>query len=304
MLHVAIVGDHGSGKAMFLGLVYATLVRSGAGRDDARRFHVAYESLDEIAGLYQRIMSGAFPDVAAKEGIRELKIEVASPGAKGGFLHRRGPPTGGTPGTLRFSLPGSLEDATAGMTRGATFGTGAWRDALDADVLVVLVDGTKLAAAKMDPKSAPLAACDERVTALLIAIQRWRSSGGRALLHPVFVFSKFDAVPASVLQAADLDPTPPGVRKSGARSAYAKALLERNLPRTLATLGGPTGKKLRFAAPSCVFSQVRTEAKDSHAARAIQLRRMDGGNWEPEYSRDEYVAFLEEIGEIAAATKD
>lgn len=304
MLHVAVVGDHGSGKATFLGLVYATLVRSGAGRDDALRFHVAYESLDEITGLYQPLMSGSFPDVAAKEGVRELTVEVGGPVAKAGLLHRRSAGNAGASAVLRFTLPGSLEEATAGLNRGATFGTGAWRDALDADVLVVLVDGTKLLAGPADPPSAPLAGCDGRVTALLVAIQRWRSSGGRSTLHPVFVVSKFDAIPGAALQAAKLEPGPPEVRKSGARAAYAKALLEPNLPRTWAALSGPTGKKLRFAEPNYVFSRVRTEAKGSPPQKAIRLRRVEGGGWEPDYASDEYVAFLEHVARIAAATKE
>lgn len=304
MLHVAIVGDHGSGKSTFLGLVYATLVRSGAGREDALRFHVAYESMDEIAGLYQPLMSGSFPDAAAKEGVRELKVEVGGPAAKGGLLHRRGAANGSGAAVLRFTLPGSLEEATAGLNRGATFGTGAWRDALDADVLVVLVDGTKLAANKSESESATLSAFDGRVAALLVAIQRWRSSGGRGLLHPVFVVSKFDAVARAVLKTANLEPTPPDVRKSGARASFAKALLAPNLPRTWAALSGPTGKKLRFADPGYVFSRVRMEAEGLAPQKAIKLRRIEGGGWEPEYSRDEYVAFLSDVAKIAAVIKD
>ncbi len=306
MLRVAIVGDHGSGKTTFLGLLYAALVSSGSGREDELRFHVAYDSLDEVTALFQRMMSGGFPDTTTKEGLHELRVELDAARAGHGLLSRIGSRKGaaGPSPTIHFSLPGSLDEASPGLHQGSTFGTGKWRDALDADVVAVLVDSTKLAPKGADPKSGPARAYDGRVEALLVAVQRWRSSGGRAVLHPVFVFSKFDSVPPAFLEAANLEATPPAAAKTGPRSLYGKVLLEPNLPRTLAMVRAPAGKKLRFAPPSYVFSGVRTETKGSPPHEQIRLRRTESGGWEPDYSKGEYLAFLDEVAKVAAATKD
>ncbi len=306
MLRVAVVGDHGSGKTTFLALVYATLVRSGTDREDALRFHVAYDSLDEISDLYQRLMSGAFPDAAAKEGLHELRVELDSARAGHGLLSRIGSGKGAADRShaVHFSLPGSLDEASPGLHRGSTFGTGKWRDALDADVLVMVADGARLAAQGTDPKAGPMAAYDGRLEALFIAIQRWRSSGGRPLLHPIFVLSKLDGLRSEVLKAANVEPRPPQVGKAGPRAAYGTALLQPNLPRTLALLKEGSGKKLRFAPPAFVFSQVHTEAKGASPREQIKLRRTETGGWEPDYSQDEYLAFLEEVAKIAAGLRE
>lgn len=306
MLRVAIVGDRGSGKTTFLGLLYAAMVSSGSGRGDELRFHVAYESLDEITALFQRLMSGGFPDAATKEGLRELRVELDASRTGHGLRSRLGSGKDGVARAteVRFDLLGSLEDASRALHGGSTFGTGPWRDALDADVLVMLVDGSQLPAKGAGTESEPTAGWDARFEALLVAIQRWRSSGGRPLLHPVFVLSKVDSVRPDVLQAVGVESAPPGPGKARLREAYAHALLDPNVPRTLAMLRGPTGKKLRFAPPTYVFSRVRTQTEGSGAPLRIRLRRAESGGWEPEYSKDEYVAFLRGLAAIASETKE
>lgn len=305
MLLVAIVGDRGSGKTTLLGLLYAALVRAGSDREDELRFHAAYESLDEITALFQRLMSGAFPDAATKEGVRELRLQLGYARPKRGMLSRLGSksrPAGAS--AFRFTLPGRLDEAAEGLREGSTFGTGRWRDALDADVVILLVDSTKLAPKGEDAESRPLAIYDGQIETLFTAIRRWRARGGRRIIHPVFVLSKFDSVAPAAMRAAELEPDPPGVSETGSRAAYAAALLEPNLPRTLDMVRGKTGKQLRFGPPNYVFSWVRTEVKGPGSQAGIRLRRTDGGGWEPDYSKDEYLALLERLAGIAAGTRD
>ena len=76
MLQVAIVGDRDSGKTTFLGLLYAAQVKSGSDRADDFRFHATMESLEEITLVFQRLMSGSFPDSATKEGIHEMRVHL------------------------------------------------------------------------------------------------------------------------------------------------------------------------------------------------------------------------------------
>ncbi len=306
MLNVAILGDHGCGKTTFLGLVYTTLVSTGSSKEDDLRFHLAYDSMEEITGLFQRLMSGAFPDSASKEGIHGLTIELDVPGAGHGLLSRFGSRkrSDTSAKTVRLSLPGSLDETKPGLMHGSTFGTGPWRDALDADVLVLLVDSAKLQPTAADSKTGPMAEYDARLAGMLVAVQRWRTSGGRPILYPVFAFSKFDAVSPAALKAANQDAAPPEPVKTGARTAYAKGFLATSLPRTLDILDGETGKKLRFAPSRFLFSSVRTEPGTPGDPEKIKLGRTASGGWEPDYSADEYRAFLRWLAGVAAETAD
>src|SRR2546422_11591714 len=89
MPRVVIVGDRNSGKTTFLGLLYAAQVKFGSDKADGFRFHAAFESLDEISGVFPRLMSGSFPDAATKEGIREIAFRLGHPRAGPGILPRR-----------------------------------------------------------------------------------------------------------------------------------------------------------------------------------------------------------------------
>ncbi len=305
MLQAAILGDRGAGKTTFLGLLYTTLVQSGSGKDDELRFHASYESFEEVTALFQQLMSGGFPDSAIKEGLHELSFTLGLGKARRG-LFRRGAKTwnADTATSVHFTLPGSLGEERPGFIEGSTIGTGPWRDVLDADALILLADSTKLAP-KGDPaERGPTASYDGQVDALFSAIQRWRSRSGHEFLHPVFLLSKFDSVSPEVLKAADLDSDPPELSKSEARAAYASALLEPNLPHTLATIRGKSRGRLRFGEPAYFFSWVRREAKAPDAPEKIKLRRMEGGGWEPDYPREEYLALLEHLADVAARTKD
>src|SRR5881628_677556 len=86
---VVIVGDRNSGKTTFLGLLYAAQVKFGSEKADDFRFHASFESLDEVSGVFQRLMSGAFPDSATKEGIREVTFRLSPPRSRLGILGRR-----------------------------------------------------------------------------------------------------------------------------------------------------------------------------------------------------------------------
>lgn len=306
MLQAAIVGDSGSGRTTFLGLLYAALVRSGSGREDDLRFHASFESLEEITALFQQLMSGGFPDSAIKEGLHELSFTLGLRKPR----HARFPRLGSrkwnaeAATNVHFTLPGSLGEERVGFLEGSTIGTGPWRDVLDADAILLFADSTKLTSKGDSLERGPMATYDGQVDALFSAIQRWRSRSGHEILHPIFVLSKFDSVNPDVLKAANLEAEPPAIAESAARATYANALLESNLPQTLTTVQGKPRGRLRFGRPAYFFSWVRAEARGPAPQGKIRLRKIDGGGWEPDYSRDEYLALLECLADIAAQTKD
>lgn len=297
-LQVALVGDRGSGKTTFLGLLYAAQVKSGSDRKDDFRFHATYESLDQIALVFQGLMAGSFPDSATKEGIHEIGFQLGYRKPKAGifprFRAREWDPSDFA--TLRFKIVRVFDPEMARLLSGGTAIDGKSRDLLDADVLVVFVDSTKLAAKGEEP----LTAYDGAVDSVLTAVQRWRDRGGRPTVYPIFALSKFDCVRPEAVRSANLEATPPPAGKRGPRANYADALLKRSLPRTLARVKAPHRKGMQFAAPTYLFPWVRTEPAAAGKAERIRLRRMEGGGWEPDYSRGEYLAFLDCLRDIAA----
>lgn len=305
MPQVVIVGDRDSGKTTFLGLLYAAQVKSGSDKADDFRFHATFESLDEITGVFQRLMSGGFPDSATKEGIREISFHLGyrRTGRGIGSLLR---PRGWDPGAFalfRFILLRTLENEISRLGKGSSVANGTSRNVLESDAIAILVDSRKLAVNAEDSQVGSMGKYDAAVESLMTAIQRWREHGGRRLLYPIFIFSKFDSVEPDALRVANVEAAPPGITKRGPRAAYAEALLDRSLPRTMAKVRARERRGLKFAKPSYFFSWVHTEGAVPGRSERVRLRHSGVVGWEPDYSRDEYLAFLECLWEIATRTR-
>lgn len=302
MLQVALVGDRDAGKTTFLGLLYAAQVKSGSAKRDDFRFHATYESLDQVTLVFQGLMSGTFPDSATKEGIHDVGFQLGYRKGKAGILPRfrarEWDPSAFA--TLRFRIMRVFDPEMARLLSGGTVVDGKSRDLLDADVLVIFVDSTKLVAKGEESQ----VGYDGAVESILTAVQRWRDRGGRPTLYPIFVLAKFDRVRAEAMRSANLDHTPPPAGKRGPRATYAEALLKHSVPKTLAKLKAPHRKGMEFAAPAYLFPWVRTEAAAPGQSERIRLRRMEGAGWEPEYSRGEYLAFLDCLRDIAARVSE
>ncbi|HEX9567590.1 MAG TPA: hypothetical protein VGA48_08365 [Thermoplasmata archaeon] len=302
MPRVVIVGDRNSGKTTFLGLLYTAQVKFGSEKADDFRFHASFESLDEISGVFQRLMSGGFPDSATKEGVREVTFRLSPPKPKLGILSRRRRNSVSDDSDLfRLILLKSFEDDVArSLEPGSSVGHMTLNEALVSDAIVIMVDATELAVSDEDAGHAPMAKVDAAVEALLTAIQRSRAHGEATLLHPIFAFSKFDRVDPDSLRLLNLDAAPPDIRRRGPHAAYGKALVDRNLPKTIAAIEARKDRGLRFGAPAYFFSWVRTDNTASARGEKIRLRHSGAVGWEPDFSSEEYLAFLTCLGDIAA----
>jgi hypothetical protein len=300
MPRITIIGDRDSGKTTFLVLLYATQVRSGSDLSDEFRFHVAMDSIEEISGAFQQLMSGAFPDSATKEGIRELTVDVSYRRSRRGMMSRfrSRNRTEETPAKFKFILMRNLEEEVARFRSGRSFTSGPLRDFLESEAIVVLVDAGKLVVSEETRDRSPMAKYDVAVEALLSAVPRRPGSDPGRRRRPVFVFSKFETVDQAALAAAEVETTPPELRHTAARKAYGEALLKYNLPRTTSILRSASRSGPSFASPTFVFSWVRTEPPQSNRAGRIRLTRTGAAGWEPDYSRDEYRALLDSLRDL------
>jgi hypothetical protein len=188
--------------------------------------------------------------------------------------------------------------------RGSSLANAALREVLESNTVVILVDSTKLAAKEGDHPLGSTAPYDATLESMLTVLQRPERQGGRKLLHPIFVFSKFDSVDPKMMKRTGLEATPPAVRKTGARAAYAEILLEHNLPKTMAMIRDREAKGKALAAPAYFFSSVRTEQRAADPHPRVRLRRSDGAGWEPDYSSDEYLSLLECFSKIATTARE
>lgn len=306
MPRVVIVGDRNSGKTTFLSLLYAAQVKSGSDKADDFRFHASFESMDEITGAFQRLMSGGFPDTATKEGLREVTFRLGYRRPGLGMLSRQRSKGWAADGFVSFQLIvlRAFEDEVTRAREGGSIGDATLRGALGCDAMVIMVDAGKLATVDEAQRDAPLRKFDLAVESLMTAIQHSRAHSAGSAFYPIFIFSKFDRVSPDALRLVDVEDEPPRIKKKGARASYAAVLLERNLPRTIAKIRSREARGIEFAAPSFFFSWVRTEDSGSGRAERIRFRRSGAIGWEPDYSSDEYLAFLECLWDIGAHAKD
>jgi len=306
VLRVVVVGDRDSGKTTFLGLLHTAQVKSGSDRADDFRFHATFDSLDEITNVFLGLMSGSFPDSATKEGVHEVTFRLGyrKPGL--GILSRlrqRGWASGDF-ASFRLILLRIREDESSRSRRGISEANATLREVLASDAMVIMVDAKKLAVTDEDSQLAPMGKYDAEVESLLTAIQRSREHVDPKLPKPIFMFTKFDRVEPAALRVANLEGAPPGISKTGRRAAYARALLDRNLPKTMAKVLSRERREPKFAVPSYFFSWVRTDEAVPGRAERVRLRRSGAVGSEPDYSSDEYVAFLKCLWDIAAHTRE
>ena len=291
MLEVAIVGEPGSGRTTFLGLLYATQVRFGSDQADSLRFHATIESLEMITLVYQDLMSGTFPDPVTKQAVGDLRFQLG--------YHRGRPGKGLSPEdfrTIHFTLIGTADGGSPQKQGSASGSNGGWRGSVGRDVVVIVVDSAKLAAKGEPPETSRLSTFDGALASLVAGMERPSDRGAR--VFPVVILSKFDRVRPEALRAAGLSAAPPEPHDARRRTAYGEALLVPNLPRTLAILRSREADRSGFAPPAYVFSWVRTTTAPGQPDR-IRLRRTDVAGWEPDYSSGECLAFLGYLADIS-----
>ncbi len=306
MLQVVVVGDSDFGKTTFLGLLYATQVRSGSDKADNFRFHASPESLEAIALVFQQLMSGSFPDTVTKQGINEISFQLGSRRTGLGILSllrgRAWAPSSSS--TLHFTVPRNQVEEISRRLMGSSVVDKTLNTIYESDVAAILVDSTKLTEKGERPDPPPLSKYDSGVESLLTMIQRLGEPRGRRRLHPIFIFTKFDRVRPEVLRASNIAAAPPQVGEIRPRAAYAECLLDHNLPRTLARVKASEGGGLRFARPEYFFSWVSTEEATPGQPERIRLRRSESAGWELDYSSHEYLAFMGYLGTIAMGSEE
>ena len=315
----ALLGDRASGKTTFLGLLYSAQVKYGTGVQDDFRFHAPIPSLNLMSAVYEGMKDGRFPSATLKEEITELGFVF-------GYLRRV---VGKLPyyirqqnwvhpfSTLRFSAYDvSGEDIEEFIETGIA-SRPLIQQLLKSVVVVVLVDCSKMTTEVDTAGYKKMLRYDSTVAKLLVAFQtykkqeydRLKDSGVKAdppRIYPAFVLAKFDTLRDDVLARLGLHRGfPEGKRQ---RKEYAEALLRVFVPQTLSQIRGGKIAGVSMDRAAYFLSWVRTEMQEGMdvvgSPRIVRTAFRPDGGGDPEFSYDEYVAFIEHFRDIAHRIPD
>ncbi len=321
MCPCAILGDRASGKTTFLGLLYAAQVKYGSQVRDDFRFHAPSPSLNLMSAVYEGMKDARFPSATLKEEITELSFVF-------GYLRRV---VGKLPytirqqrwvnpySTLRFSAYDvSGEDIEEFIDTGIA-SKPIIQQLLKSVVVIVLVDCSKMTMDIDTPDYRKMLKYDSTVAKLLVSFQtykkqeydRSKAQGMDAVapkLYPAFVLAKFDTIRDEVLLRLGLHRGIPPLGEKRKRKQYAESLLRVFLPQTLSQIRGGKVAGVSMDQAAYFLSWVKTEKQEGMEAvgapRIVRTGFRPDGGGEPDFSYDEYVAFIEHFRDIAHKIPD
>jgi len=188
------------------------------------------------------------------------------------------------------------------------------RSLLDCDVLVMLIDSSRISIDINDPGYKEMVRYDNLMAALISLVAMYRSKiygASRAgKLYPVFVFTKFDAVDKKVLRFLGIsDDMHSWFIKHSSKDrklihdkliAFMKRFYEHSLA---ITYGGTImGVELERAKPFVSYLMTEPHPEEGVPVPKV-VKAPDGISFELVYSRDEYRRFIDYFGSIAGEIK-
>ena len=322
MCPAAILGDRACGKTTFLGLLYAAQVKYGTRVADSFRFHAPLQSLRLMSQVYEGMKDARFPGATLKDEMTEINFVFGYRKALSGRL-----PTAlkernwvNPFAKLQFgAYDVSGEDVQEFIETGVA-ASPIIQQLLKSHVVVILVDCSKMATEIDSPVFRQMLKYDSEVASLLVSLQtykrqefqRMKSQGvnvGAPVIYPAIVLSKFDSVRDEVLVKLGLHRGVPAGEQRRKRKDYAEALLRVFLPQTLSQIRGGKVAGVNFDRAAYFFSWVRTETAEAGmqpigAPRIVRKGFSAEGGAEPDFSYEDYVAFIEHFRYVANKVPD
>jgi hypothetical protein len=297
-----VVGDRGSGLTTFVGLLYTAQVRLGTEEADEFRFHADRETIRQLEAIYGELGAGRFPERDVNWEEHPLSFVLGFRNGRLRGLSRRGQRGEGEFGTVHVQVGGiSTQDLAELREHDAILEESA-RRLLRSQVIIPLVDASRLLPEPDGPRSPGLARYDGMLAATLDLLGRFltaeRNRRARTM-HPLFVLTKLDRCSRATLAELEAPPGLPEGWPAEVRQAFGRKVLEHYLPETMRFLA-PSGRGARLAIepPQWFFSRLQlTEVRG--APRILRRSRVPLGGWEPEYPFEEYRALIERLAWLA-----
>ena len=318
----AILGDRACGKTTFLGLLYAAQVKYGTRVQDTFRFHAPLQSLKLMSAVYEGMKDGRFPGATLKDEMTEISFVFGYRKAIQGRLPAVLKEKNWMNPFARLKFAAydvSGEDVQEFIESGVA-ASPIIQQLLKAHIVVVIVDCSKMSTEIDSQQFKQMLKYDSEVASLLVSLQtykrqewsRMRSQGvldGAPVIYPAIVLSKFDMISDDVLVKLGLHRGVPQMNEKRKRKEYAEALLRVFLPQTLSQIRGGKVADVSFDQAAYFFSWLRTETYEGGMApvgppRIVRKGFTADGGADPDFSYDDYVAFVEHFRDIAVKIPD
>jgi hypothetical protein len=302
MSSALVVGDRGSGLTTFVGLLYTAQVRLGTEEADEFRFHADRETIRQLEAIYGELGAGRFPerDVDWEEHPLSFVLGFRN-GTLRGFS-RRGQAGEGGFGTVRVQVGGISTQELAELREHDAILEESTRRLLRSQVIIPLVDASRLLPQPDGPGSSALARYDGMLATTLDLLGRFLSADRNRrvrTMYPLFVLTKLDQCPPATMTQLRAPPGLPATWPADDRQGFGQKVLEQYLPKTrlfLAPLG--RGSHLTIDPPQWYFSSLLL-TEDRGVPRIVRRSLAPIGGWEPEYPFEEYRALIERLGRLA-----
>lgn len=322
MCPAAILGERACGKTTFLGLLYAAQVKYGTRVVDTFRFHAPLQSLRLMSQVYEGMKDSRFPGATLKDEMTHIEFMFGYRKSLAGRL----------PAALRdknwvnpfaklmfAAYDVSGEDVQEFIDSGVA-ASPIIQQLLKSHVVVILADCSRMTTAIDSPAFRQMLHYDSEVATLLVSLQTYKKqelsrmvsqglTGTSSVIYPAIVLSKFDSLRDDVLAKLGLHRGIPEGNATRKRKEYAEALLRVFMPQTLSQIRGGKVAGISFDHAAYFFSWVRTEAAEAGmqpvgAPRISRKGFSAEGGGEPDFSYDDYVAFIEHFRGIANKIPD
>jgi len=301
MRSALVLGGRGTGLTTFVGLLSTAQVRLGIDESDEFRFHAERESIRQLETIYGELGAGRFPTRDSDWEERPLSFVFGFRHGKLRGLARRDAADGEFD-TVAFQVAGMLTDEVAELQSHDAVLEPQTRQALRSQVVVPLIDASRLSP---DPSELEVAALVEqdrflsgtlRVLGNYLAAEPARNA---RRMFPLFVVTKTDAIHLDTLRRLDAPGGLPAQWAAEARRSFGGRLLRTYFPETAKFLEAPRRSPgLQVAPPEWYFSSLGTEGHG--AGLHVQRRSITPvGGWEPVYPFEEYRSFIESLGRIS-----
>lgn len=336
---VAIVGGRGSGKTVFVSLLATSAINYTVESKEHFRYYTSPEFTTVIQDIIASLKLKKWPPATLKGSLSEYRFWFGYSKVLAGFLNRFYDsleavtsfikkleiPRKELYNIIEFSLYDIAGEDVDTVFRAASLakerGVSAielipenLKAILDCDVLVFLVDSSRITTDNSDPRYREMLEYDGLMASLMSLVALYKSGkyGFRTKkIYPVFVFTKFDTVDKKVLRALGI----PDNFDAWVREVSRKEISERLIKlmkmffeHTLAIVYGGTLLGVELERAQIFLSYLFTELSDEGIPVPRVVKSVDGVSYELSYSRSEYIRFIDYFGkisdEIKKATKE
>lgn len=333
---VAIFGDRSCGKTVFLSLLYESQVRytndlENKGPGEFR--FTTDPSFEKILGdIRTDLESGQWADSTLKGNLSKYKFKygyrkMLSIGNKSSSKYDIMDFTVYDIAGEDLDILRSLEQYRESIASGTYKGdfnfdslSESFRELLKCNVLVFLVDLSKINAEARTERHRELRNYDVFMATLISAVSKYksevfRSSSEKAKIYPVFILTKFDLLDPEIKKAnnwpvsfAELEEDKRGLlgalsnKKNFSKEDYAKAILSKYYGDTMALAKGGVLANVSFDQTAYFFSEIHTEQNENGEIipRLVTVK----GRHQLDYSDKEYRGFIDRFREIASKMPD